>query len=42
MSEEIKRQAPAHAKPILWGGWIPTEKELPSDDMWMVNKYLCT
>ena len=31
--DDLKNETPADAKPVLWAGWIPTEKELPSDDM---------
>lgn len=30
---ELKTETPADAKPVLWAGWISTEKQLPSDEM---------
>lgn len=29
----FKNETPDDAKPVLWAGWISTEKELPSDDV---------
>ena len=33
LNDDLKNKPHADAKPVLWAGWISTEKELPSDEM---------
>lgn len=32
-NDELKNETANGTKPVLWAGWISTEKELPSDEM---------